>query len=125
MGEALLDLLSYVCLIIILIPVAFVIIKLIDYEVYVSNNLSEADKKQYKYDFASIKEYERIANSLGIQLYTFYIESNYTVNELHLIFDEKMMILYPISYLKFVHKSFSKIKRKRKRIKGLWKSYLK
>ena len=45
MGEALLDLLSYVCLIIILIPVAFVIIKLIDYEVYVSNNLSEADKK--------------------------------------------------------------------------------
>lgn len=82
-------------------------------------------KKQYKYDFASIKEYERIANSLGIQLYTFYIESNYTVNELHLIFDEKMMILYPISYLKFVHKSFSKIKRKRKRIKGLWKSYLK
>lgn len=125
MSEVFLDLLSIVCIIIISILVAFIIIKLIDYEVYVSNNLSEANKKQYEYDFASIKEYERIANSLGIQLYTFHIESNHIVNELHIIFDEKMMILYPVSYFRFVRKSFSKIKRKRKRIKGLWKSYLK
>lgn len=113
------------CFCAIILLIFFVIIFLIDYGVYVSINLSEADEKRYEYDFASIKEYERIANSLGIQLYTFYIESSYIVNESHLIFDEKMMILYPVSYLRFVCKLFSKIKRKRKRIKGLWQSYLK
>lgn len=124
MGEALLDLLSFICLIMILISIAFVILKLIDYEVYVSSNLSEANKKRYKYDFASIKEYEKIVSSLDIQLYTFYIEGNCVIDKSHLIFDGKMMILYPVSYFMFIRR-FKNKSRKRKRIKGLWKSYLK
>lgn len=124
MSEVFLDLLSIVCIIIISILVAFIIIKLIDYEVYVSNNLSEANDKRYEYDFASIKEYEKIVSSLDIQLYTFYIEGNCVIDKSHLIFDGKMMILYPVSYFMFIRR-FKNKSRKRKRIKGLWKSYLK
>lgn len=124
MGEALLDLLSFICLIMILILVLFIILKLIDYEVYVSSNLSEANKKRYEYDFASIKEYEMIVSRLDIQLYTRYIDGNDIIDESHLIFNGRMMILYPVSYFKFIRRLKNK-NRKRKRIKGLWKSYLK
>lgn len=113
------------CFCAIILLIFFVIIFLINYEVYVSNNLSEVDDKKYEYDFASLKEYENIVNSLDIKLYTFYIEPNYTINESHIIFDERMMILYPISYFKFIRRLYNKTKRRRKRIKGLWKSYLK
>lgn len=124
MGEALLDLLSFICLIMILILVLFIIFNLIDYEVYVSSNLSEANKKRYEYDFASIKEYEKIVSRLDIQLYTRYIDGNDIIDESHLIFNGRMMILYPVSYFKFIRRLKNK-NRKRKRIKGLWKSYLK
>lgn len=124
MSEVFLDLLSIVCIIIISILVAFIIIKLIDYEVYVSNNLSEANDKRYEYDFASIKEYEMIVSRLDIQLYTRYIDGNDIIDESHLIFNGRMMILYPVSYFKFIRRLKNK-SRKRKRIKGLWKSYLK
>ncbi|MFR0074497.1 MAG: hypothetical protein ACLRVD_09095 [Blautia caecimuris] len=124
MSEVFLDLLSIVCIIIISILVAFIIIKLIDYEVYVSNNLSEANDKRYEYDFASIKEYEMIVSRLDIQLYTRYIDGNDIIDESHLIFNGRMMILYPVSYFKFIRRLKNK-NRKRKRIKGLWKSYLK
>lgn len=113
------------CFCAIILLIFFVIIFLINYEVYVSNNLSEADDKRYEYDFASLKEYESIVNSLDIKLYTFYIEPNYTINESHIIFDERIMILYPISYFKFIRRLHNKTKRRRKRIKGLWKGYLK
>lgn len=124
MSEVFLDLLSIVCIIIISILIAFIIIKLIDYEVYVSNNLSEANDKRYEYDFASIKEYEMIVSRLDIQLYTRYIDGNDIIDESHLIFNGRMMILYPVSYFKFIRRLKNK-NRKRKRIKGLWKSYLK
>lgn len=124
MSEVFLDLLSIVCIIIISILIAFIIIKLIDYEVYVSNNLSEANDKRYEYDFASIKEYEMIVSRLDIQLYTRYINGNDIIDESHLIFNGRMMILYPVSYFKFIRRLKNK-NRKRKRIKGLWKSYLK
>ena len=124
MSEVFLDLLSIVCIIIISILVAFIIIKLIDYEVYVSNNLSEANDKRYEYDFASIKEYEMIVSRLDIQLYTRYIDGNDIIDESHLIFNGRIMILYPVSYFKFIRRLKNK-NRKRKRIKGLWKSYLK
>lgn len=124
MSEVFLDLLSIVYIIIISILIAFIIIKLIDYEVYVSNNLSEANDKRYEYDFASIKEYEMIVSRLDIQLYTRYIDGNDIIDESHLIFNGRMMILYPVSYFKFIRRLKNK-NRKRKRIKGLWKSYLK
>lgn len=124
MSEELLDWLCFSCSMIILILAVLLIIKIIDYEVYVSNNLSEANNKQCEYDFASIKKYEKIISSLNLQSYTFYSEPKYVINESHIIFDGKMMILYPISYFKFVRRVLKR-NRKRKRIKGLWKNYLK
>lgn len=120
MSELILFCLSLICLTIGL----FFIVKFIDYEVYVSNNLSEANDKRYEYDFASIKEYEMIVSRLDIQLYTRYIDGNDIIDESHLIFNGRMMILYPVSYFKFIRRVKNK-NRKRKRIKGLWKSYLK
>ena len=110
------------CFCSIILLILFVIIFLINYGVYVSINLSEADEKRYEYDFASIKEYECILYNLNIDPYWFYSRQKYTVSKSLIILDGRMMILYPISYLKFIHR-FNK--RKRKRIKGLWKSYLK
>lgn len=110
------------CFCAIILLIFFVIIFLIDYEVYVSQNLSEANDKCYEYDFASIKEYECILYDLNINPYCFYSKQKYTVSKSLIVLDGRMMILYPISYLKFILR-FNK--RKRKRIKGLWKSYLK
>lgn len=110
------------CFCAIILLIFFVIIFLIDYEVYVSQNLLEANDKCYEYDFASIKDYECILYDLNINPYCFYSKQKYTVSKSLIILDGRMMILYPISYLKFIHR-FNK--RKRKRIKGLWKSYLK
>jgi len=121
------------CFCAIILLIFFVIIFLINYAVYVSQNLLEANDKCYEYDFASIKDYECILYDLNINPYCFYSKQKYTVSKpliileytvskSLIILDGRMMILYPISYFKFVHR-FDK--RKRKRIKGLWKSYLK
>lgn len=42
----------------------FYIVKFIDYEVYVSQNLSEVNDKGYEYDFSSVKDYECILYNL-------------------------------------------------------------
>lgn len=110
------------CFCAIILLIFFVIIFLIDYEVYVSLNLSKANDNCYEYDFASVKDYECILYDLNINPYCFYSRQKYTVSKSLIILDGRMMILYPISYLKFIHR-FNK--GKRKRIKGLWKGYLK
>lgn len=100
------------CFCAIILLIFFVIIFLIDYEVYVSQNLSEANDKCYEYDFASIKEYEYILYNLSINPYSFYSRQKYIVSKSLIILGGRMMILYPISYLKFIHRF-----NKRKRIK--------
>lgn len=74
--------------------------------------------KGYEYDFSSVKDYECILYNLNINPYCFYSGQKYIVSESIIILDGRMMILYPISYFKFIHR-FNK--GKRKRIKGLWK----
>ncbi len=116
------DAIGLMCFCAIILLIFFIILFLINYEVYVLNNLSEANDKCYEYDFASIKDYECILYALNINSYRFYSRQKNTVSKSLIILDGKMMILYPISYFKFIHR-FDK--RKRKRIKGLWKKYLK